>query len=147
MIPPAGTQMPEYYPHSTSNSNHYCDVGYVMCGGYNPCKLGGSHPNRVGQIVERRVHCHKDNERNQHKKIKVRNCGGFYIYYLKHFSAGKVCHVGHVYCAENRSFLRQQNGKYGCRLDATGVLGPPFNGPCKKGSCCPNGSESNCRGK
>ena len=72
-----------------------------MCGGYHPCKLEGKHPTEVNKTVERNIHCHFDHAKDQHEKIKVRNCGEFYIYYLPHFSSGKVCHESRVYCGED----------------------------------------------
>ena len=79
-----------------------------MCGGVHPCKLEGKHPTEVKKTVERNIHCHFDHAKDQHENIKVRNCGEFYIYYLPHFSSGKVCHESYRYCGEDKevSILR-----------------------------------------
>ena len=65
------------------------------CGTYAPGHLVGSYPETVGNIVSAKV-CFPHGRNNCHKetKIKIRNCGSFFVYELKETP---WCQLG--YCA------------------------------------------------
>ena len=82
---PAGTQLPEYAP------------GSLHCGAGLTGWLKGSHPERSGEEVERKVCVDTDrgNKRDcaGKKSITVTNCKGYYVYFLPE--------VGSRYCGAN----------------------------------------------
>ena len=83
MMEPAGTQLPEYAP------------GRYHCGTSNTGWLNGSHPDRYGAEVERKV-CVDYDRGNKYDcdwnlNIKVTNCKGYYVYFLPEFRYGRYC--------------------------------------------------------
>ena len=78
MKSPAGTQLPEYAP------------GSEHCGTAGTGWLNGSHPERYGEEVERKVCVDWDrgNEEDCWRKrsILITNCKGYYVYFLPHSS-------------------------------------------------------------
>ena len=67
----AGTQMP-----TSCVPQHYC-------GTHAPGWLSGSHPTRVGQIINGKVCFHWSKSCcNWHASIQIKRCNGFYVYKL-----------------------------------------------------------------
>ena len=67
----AGTQMP-----TSCVPQHYC-------GTHAPGWLSGSHPTKVGEIVNARVCFHWSRSCcNWHANIQIKRCNGFYVYKL-----------------------------------------------------------------
>lgn len=68
-------------------------VPFQRCGGQRPGWLSGGHPNKADGRVSRKVWFRSsDNCYRVSRTITVRNCGSFYVYYLKGFSHGSNCH-------------------------------------------------------
>nr|XP_058942097.1 fibrillin-3-like [Pocillopora verrucosa] len=68
-------------------------VPFKRCGGQRPGWLSGGHPNKADGRVSRKVWFRSsDNCYRVSTTITVRNCGSFYVYYLKGFSHGSNCH-------------------------------------------------------
>ena len=80
---PAGTQLPEYAP------------GSYHCGTVGTGWLNGSHPERSGEEVVRKV-CIDVDRGNEYdclfdRNIKITNCKGYYVYFLPEFYNGRYC--------------------------------------------------------
>ncbi|RMX57261.1 hypothetical protein pdam_00010561 [Pocillopora damicornis] len=100
----AGTQMP-----TSCVAKHYC-------GTHAPGWLAGSHPTRVGEVVNRKVCFHwGSNCCNWNAYIRIKRCNGFYVYKL---ARTPVCWLR--YCG-NAGFDP-------CRTSR----------PCKNGATCVN---------
>ena len=84
MMSPAGTKMPEVA------------VPNQKCGTFATGWLNGTHPNLLGETVDRTV-CFNwvGNDCNYSSSVKVKNCGGYFLYYLPKVP---LCHLR--YCAE-----------------------------------------------
>ena len=72
MMSPAGTKMPEVVVPSSK------------CGTAAPGWLNGTHPNSIGETVDRTVCFNWDgNNCRWSSAVKVKKCGGYFIYYLR----------------------------------------------------------------
>jgi len=73
------------------------------CGTHAPGWMQGSHPTRAQGIVSRKVCYHWSSKCcNWNNMIRVRNCGGFYVYELNKTPA---CHLR--YCGNARGKLNE----------------------------------------
>ena len=81
LMEPAGIQLPEYAP----GSGH--------CGTSLTGWLNGSHPERYGEEVERKVCVDGDRDNrldcNWNWNITITNCKGYYVYFLP--EGGRYC--------------------------------------------------------
>ncbi|XP_027057315.1 oncoprotein-induced transcript 3 protein-like, partial [Pocillopora damicornis] len=124
------------------------------CGTHAPGWLSGSHPTRVGQVVNGKVCFHwGSNCCNWNAAIQIKKCNGFYVYKL---SRTPVCWLR--YCGnagfdpckasrpcQNGATCVNQNGGYTC------LCKPGYQGknceqdvnecvtkPCRNGGTCEN---------
>ena len=89
MMSPAGTKMPEVA------------VPFKKCGTWGTGWLNGNHPNLLGGTVDRTV-CFNQNGYygstcQSSRSVKVKNCGGYFLYYLPKSPTSNYCTR---YCAE-----------------------------------------------
>ena len=84
MMSPAGTKMLDVA------------VPSHKCGTYATGWLNGTHPDLLGETVDRTACFNWDgNECNSSTSVKVKNCGGYFLYYLPAYP-----HCRLRYCAE-----------------------------------------------
>ncbi|XP_048579921.1 neurogenic locus notch homolog protein 1 isoform X13 [Nematostella vectensis] len=123
------------------------------CGTHAPGWMEGSHPTVAEGIVTRKV-CYHWSGKTCHwnNAIRVRNCGGFYVYEL---NRPPVCHLRYCGNAEfetcsskpckNGGTCREVNGAYSCTCKSgfTGKnceqdVNECSKNPCKNGGVCKN---------
>ncbi|XP_078377492.1 uncharacterized protein LOC144660677 isoform X5 [Oculina patagonica] len=125
------------------------------CGTHAPGWLSGSHPTKVGQIVNGKVCFHWSRSCCQwHANIQIKKCNGFYVYKLAKTPVCWLRYCGnagydeckiHKPCKNGATCVSQQDG-YSC------VCKPGYQGkncdkdvnecitvkPCKNGATCVN---------
>ena len=94
----AGTQMP-----TSCVPQHYC-------GTHAPGWLSGSHPTRVGQIVNAKVCFHWSRSCcNWHANIQIKKCNGFFVYKLEKTPVCWLRYCGNAGFGELRVRFDSQN--------------------------------------